>query len=250
MTTTPGLAAALLGCQRDPELQGVARTEYNPDGGYAYVATDKMIAQVRPVLLRHALVVRRRSLKIEDAGKKTVSTFEVTHVPSGEVATDEFDFAIHFSDVRDGDKCVAASATTAWREWLRDLLMLPRSDEAEMDKRPGRPATSSEAASGARPGAQPPVAGSTRPPVARRPVDVFDRNNQLHATAAELVFDDYNMTPKRRLWFLDVFLPGKPLAQFDRLIRAEIEAFKQRPGGNVSPFPLRRRSDSPRRTDA
>jgi hypothetical protein len=210
---TTNLDKALLACQL--ELKAVERTEYNQADNYAYVATDKMMVTCRAVLLTHGLLVRRLSLSISDNREWTVSVFRVTHVASGESSISEFEFGIHVDQEKGLDKCAAASATTAWREWLRDLLMLPRRDRNEMDDRGRAPAP-------------------LPPPrvIKGRPEDeLFDWCNPAHMMTANMHFDTFNVkSPSRREFFVNRILGGCRIGELGQVIDRETARYRKHGG--------------------
>lgn len=133
MTPTPNIDKALFACQR--ELAAVERDDHNAEAGYDFVRSDTMIREVREVLLRHGIAARRVAFRLVENGQAVVSTFELAHPDSGERERFEAELPVVTTDGRPHDKAVMASLTTSWGYWLRDLLMLERTDGIEVDTR-------------------------------------------------------------------------------------------------------------------
>lgn len=217
---TPNLDKALFAAQGD--LDSIPRDEQHPEG-YAYVGTDAMIIACRGVLRKHGVFVRRAKQLIADGGTKVVSTFEVTHKDSGEKIISEFEFAVFFEPGRANDKAVAGAATTAWREWFRDLLCLPRRHPNEMDERRGAAPTQQPAAVHQLPSRQVP--------------ELFDRLRPEHMRAAEQHFVSHHIATERWRERLFKQMQGKPLDHLAGIVRADREDWDRKRG---APPPRRR----------
>lgn len=135
--TVDALAAALLDAQR--KMQAVAKSSRNDHHGYDFASAEDMIAAGRKVLLEAGLLVRRGSWEIVDsaAGPAARMTFTLTHPESGQSAIERIDFLIFEHDGKPSDKATATCLTSALSYWLRDLLLIPRTD-VDMDGRDDR----------------------------------------------------------------------------------------------------------------
>jgi hypothetical protein len=126
------LNAALLQAQK--KMAGIGKDGTNEYSKYNYTTAEHMIEECRKVLLAEGLVARRVGWLVVD--KVIVrSQFKLTHPDSGESEQFESDFYAVEKKGTPIDKAQAGALTTCLNYWLRDLLLLPRKDEAEMDRR-------------------------------------------------------------------------------------------------------------------
>jgi hypothetical protein len=222
-STTKNLAAALLRAQSALH-GGIAR-----DGagqGYRYTSADHTIMICRAALLEQGLIARAAGRMVAEDRSKTISTFEVQHPESGERLVDVFEFGIDWSGQQEEDKAIAASYTTAWAYWLRDLMALERRDGNEMDSR--RPAPTAGA-----PGINGGNVAPGRPSTPSNPV--FDVARPEHLRVAHEAFEKLKVrSDGRRQFLIEKFLAGRvPLDKVEDVLRAEVESFAAR---NVNPF--------------
>ena len=118
------LSEALLNAQRS--VAGVEKNARNDFAKYDYVSADGMVGQLRNALLDNGLVFSRTSWGI---------VFDLTHVESGETQRYEAAMPIVETKGRPADKAVLGALTTCLSYVLRDLLLVPRVDELEIDNR-------------------------------------------------------------------------------------------------------------------
>jgi len=137
MTQTKSLASALLAAQQ--ALPSVGKDSQFKGGtyGYAYTSSETMIAACRAVLHGAGLTLRRAGWRFEgtpEGGGLVTSSFILTHAASGEAVTDEVAWVAVPRGQQPIDKAMAGSLTASMGYYLRDLLLVPREDENEMDK--------------------------------------------------------------------------------------------------------------------
>lgn len=133
------IRAALLVAQSS--VDSIAKDARNSFHNYAYVSADGMIGAARAALHVAGLVVRRSRWELSTDGCTVASTFETHYPPTGETWTDSVSWPIVVEKGRPIDKAVAGALTTSFGYWLRDLLALPREDDAvSMDRRDDRTA--------------------------------------------------------------------------------------------------------------
>jgi hypothetical protein len=135
------LASALLAAQR--ALPSVGKDSQFKGGtyGYAYTSSETMIAACREVLHGAGLTLRRAGWKFDgtpEGGGLVTSQFILTHAGSGESVTDEVAWVAVPRGQQPIDKAMAGALTASMGYYLRDLLLVPREDENEMDKRDDR----------------------------------------------------------------------------------------------------------------
>jgi hypothetical protein len=131
---TKTLYEALLRAQTS--LSSVLKDARNSFSNYNYVSSESMILEARAALLKEGLVLRRSSWHFDQGGTiPTVSMrFVLAHPESGQMTEDEAQFPVIEKKGTPSDKALAAALTSGLSYYLRDLLLLARSDE-EMDKR-------------------------------------------------------------------------------------------------------------------
>jgi len=125
------LAKALLAAQAD--VAGVVKNARNEFAKYDYVSADGMVGQLRKALISNGLLFNRSSWFVE--GTLVRSNFCLTHADSGEERHFSADIPIVETKGRPADKAVLGAVTTALSYTLRDLLLVPRVDELEVDNR-------------------------------------------------------------------------------------------------------------------
>jgi hypothetical protein len=136
MTQTKSLASALLAAQQ--ALPSVGKDSKNSFHHYNYTSSEAMIGACRSVLHGAGLVLRRAGWRFEgtpEGGGLVTSQFILTHSESGEAVTDEVAWLAIPEKGRPIDKALAGSLTASMGYYLRDLLLVPREDENEMDRR-------------------------------------------------------------------------------------------------------------------
>jgi len=138
MSDTKTLSAALLAAQR--ALPSVGKESQFKAGsyGYAYTSSETMIAACREVLHGAGLTLRRAGWKFDgtpEGGGLVTSQFILTHASTGESVADEVAWVAVPRGQQPIDKAVAGALTASLGYYLRDLLLVPREDENEMDRR-------------------------------------------------------------------------------------------------------------------
>jgi hypothetical protein len=117
-------------------VQFAAKDARNEFHKYNYASAESMISACRAALSSAGIVARRRSWRISEDGLFVLSTFEVALGATGDTLTDaDVPWAIIAEKGRPLDKALAGALTTSLSYWLRDLLLLPREEEADMDRR-------------------------------------------------------------------------------------------------------------------
>jgi hypothetical protein len=121
-------------------LPSVGKDAKNSFHHYAYVSAEAMISACREALHGAGLTARRAGWKFDGSpeGGIVYSTFVVTHGSTGESITDEIAWVCVPEKGRPIDKSLAGCLTSSLNYWLRDLLLVPREDESEMDRRDDR----------------------------------------------------------------------------------------------------------------
>jgi hypothetical protein len=131
MENEKNLSKALLKAQA--EVAGVVKNARNEFAKYDYVSADGMVGQLRNALISNGLLFNRSSWFVE--GTLVRSNFSLIHVESGEERNFIADVPIVETKGRPADKAVLGAVTTALSYTLRDLLLVPRVDELEVDNR-------------------------------------------------------------------------------------------------------------------
>lgn len=196
MSKTETLATALLAAQR--ALPSVTKDAKNSFHHYSYVSAEGMISACREVLHGAGLAVRRAGWKFDGSpeGGIVTSTFILTHAASGEATSDEVTWPAIPEKGRPLDKALAGALTSSLGYYLRDLLLVPREDEAEMDRRddrtyeprksapaPARPAPAPRQAAQDAPQAAPaPKAAPTPAPAPERATTTPSAYNEVMAS--------------------------------------------------------------------
>jgi len=135
MKDTQTLASALLAAQK--ALPSVGKDAKNSFHHYSYVSAEAMIGACRDALHGAGLTVRRAGWKYDGSPEGGIvnSTFVLTHGPTGESVSDEIAWICVPEKGRPIDKAMAGALTSSLGYYLRDLLLVPREDESEMDRR-------------------------------------------------------------------------------------------------------------------
>jgi hypothetical protein len=135
MKDTQTLASALLAAQK--ALPSVGKDAKNSFHHYSYVSAEAMIGACRDALHGAGLTVRRAGWKFDGTPEGGIvnSTFVLTHGPTGESVSDEIAWICVPEKGRPIDKAMAGALTSSLGYYLRDLLLVPREDESEMDRR-------------------------------------------------------------------------------------------------------------------
>jgi hypothetical protein len=135
MSKNETLASALLAAQK--ALPSVGKDAKNSFHHYSYVSAEAMIGACRDALHGAGLTVRRAGWKFDGTPEGGIvnSTFVLSHGPTGESVSDEIAWICVPEKGRPIDKAMAGALTSSLGYYLRDLLLVPREDESEMDRR-------------------------------------------------------------------------------------------------------------------
>lgn len=114
-------------------VNGVEKNARNEYAGYDYVSADGMVRQLRVALLDAGLAFFRAGWHID--GDKVVSEFALVHPKSGAHKIIKAEMPVFEAKGRPLDKAVLGALTTSLSYVLRDLLLVPRVDELEIDNR-------------------------------------------------------------------------------------------------------------------
>lgn len=125
------LIQALLNAQLS--VAGVQKNARNDFAKYDYVSADGMVGQLRLSLLNNGLVFFRRSWSLNNG--QVHSVFVLSHPESGESEESAVSMPVVETKGRPSDKAVLGALTTCLSYVLRDLLLVPRVDELEIDNR-------------------------------------------------------------------------------------------------------------------
>jgi len=116
-----------------------AKANYGERARYAYVSADQMVTECRKALHSAGLILVRESYSVQwaqEAGAILYSNYLLVHAASGiSVTSTQSPWFIIEAQGRPLDKALAGALTTSLSYFLRDLLLVPREDEAEMDQR-------------------------------------------------------------------------------------------------------------------
>jgi hypothetical protein len=136
MTQKSSLASALLAAQQALPSVGKDSTFKGSQYSYTYTSSETMIDACRSVLHAAGLVLRRAGWKFDGTpeGGVITSQFILSHPASGEAVTDEAAWVAVPRGQQPIDKAMAGALTASMGYYLRDLLLVPREDENEMDR--------------------------------------------------------------------------------------------------------------------
>lgn len=129
------LTLALLEAQR--RISAVARDSTNQHHKYQYVAAETMILEAKRILNECGLVLTRTasSVVVDGAMVSVLMTYLLEHPESGAERHYTQEVPAVEGKGRPIDKAVLGTQTTAWSYFLRDLLLIARGDENEIDRR-------------------------------------------------------------------------------------------------------------------
>lgn len=119
--------------QAQQAVAGVEKNARNDFAGYDYVSADGMVRQLRKALLEAGLAFFRSGWHLD--GAKVVSEFVLSHPASGSHKVMRAEMPVFEAKGRPLDKAVLGALTTSLSYVLRDLLLVPRVDELEIDNR-------------------------------------------------------------------------------------------------------------------
>ena len=113
---------------------GVMKNARNDYAGYDYVSADGMVGQLRQALLSNGLMFTRIGWSLGDG--LVISRFMLVHAATGQHIEWTSSMPVIETKGRPSDKAVLGAVTTALSYTLRDLLLVARVDELEVDNRP------------------------------------------------------------------------------------------------------------------
>ncbi len=132
----PNLRKALLVAQR--AITPVEKDARNDFHKYAYVSSEAMLIAARLALHDAGLTAERNEWVYDEPTRKVIMYFELVHAESGEARRYPVEWPIVEDRGRPLDKALAGALTTSFNYWLRDLLLVPRKDDNEVDSRDDR----------------------------------------------------------------------------------------------------------------
>lgn len=133
MNDKPKLAHALLEAQR--AIQGVAKDARNEHHRFAYASADAMVGECRTALHSAGLVAYRPSWTLsEDLGVVTCQ-MALLHAESGEERVWQLSYPLVPDKGRPIDKALAGALSSSLGYWLRDLLLVPRGLDHQVEAR-------------------------------------------------------------------------------------------------------------------
>jgi len=117
-----------------------ARASYGGEAQYAYVSADEMITQARRALHGAGLVLYRSGMRLcgsrEAAHTHIECDYALCHIATGQcVQFTGIPWYIVEARGRPLDKALATASTTSLSYFLRDLLLVPRCSDDDMDAR-------------------------------------------------------------------------------------------------------------------
>ena len=137
-TERSSMAAALLMAQS--EMRGVAkdaRVEYGK--GYDYVSAEQMISAARAALHAAQLSLVRTGWQFLDGSDArpplVLCDYTLTHVTGEQMQFASLPWPIIEQNGRPLDKALSGALTTSLAYFLRDLLLIPKVDGEEVDRR-------------------------------------------------------------------------------------------------------------------
>jgi hypothetical protein len=164
------LAGALLEAQK--ALPSVNKDAKFKGGSYsyAYTSSEAMIEACRTVLHGSGLLLRRAGWKFDGTpeGGVVTSSMIISYPATGESVTDEVSWVAVAAGGRPIDKQVAGALTASLGYYLRDLLLVPREDDNEMDKRDDEKYVPKKASPPSKPQATPKAPEAAKPAMTRQ----------------------------------------------------------------------------------
>ena len=131
------------------EVGGVAKDGRNSHQKYDYVSAEQQLAHAGPVLRRNGLVFSQTSITIINSGADHLvmdAEYQLSHPDSGQSRC--FNKQLPIAGRGDLGKAALAAQTTLLNYALRDLLLIPRGEQFEVDSLPPETGTVSHKAAG------------------------------------------------------------------------------------------------------
>lgn len=127
------LDKALLKAQQ--AIKSIAKDSYNDFAKFHYVGSEQMVQEARQVLHDNGLVLVRDSWELIYGGPIPAvrSVFRLMHADTGTFKTFNADYLVLEAKGKPLDKALNGALTTSLSYFLRDLLLIPRLDESEVD---------------------------------------------------------------------------------------------------------------------
>lgn len=125
----PGLAQALL--QARSQLIGLEPDRTNQFTKVAYVSAEKTLREAKAALNSNGVLVSPMDNYIEEVAGQLlhVTIFKLEHAESGETEVRNFRLALKSDAKMGADKAQLACMTTTWNYFLRDVLMIARTED-------------------------------------------------------------------------------------------------------------------------
>ncbi|MBV9311534.1 MAG: ERF family protein [Solirubrobacterales bacterium] len=160
---TPELFAAIVAAQG--HAQAVAKASYNAFSKYRYASSEDVIAESREALNKAGLALIPQTTSVaheEGRGLVLKASYRLVH-GGGSCLMVEGSFVIPQNKIGEKapDKAEAAARTYLLAYTLRDLLLLPRVEEEQVDQRPPQREVSRPAPTQSKPKADPADAGAS-----------------------------------------------------------------------------------------
>lgn len=134
--TYKNIRLALLKAQKS--IHNVEKDAKNAFHKYDYVSSEAMVSACRAALHGAGLTAERNEWTIDQDCKKVIMHFELAHGESGEARRYNAEWPIIEDKGRPFDKALAGALTTSLNYWLRDILLVARKDDEEVDRRDDR----------------------------------------------------------------------------------------------------------------
>jgi hypothetical protein len=118
-------------------IRSVGKDAKNDFAKYDYVSAETMISECRRALHKAGLVFSRTAweMKTTEFGVTVVSNYVLNHPESGEQISMSSEMIVPPAQ-KQLDKATLAALTTSLNYMLRDMLLIPRADEPEVDNMP------------------------------------------------------------------------------------------------------------------
>lgn len=129
------------------EAKAVEKDAENRHDGYSYASVEAIVKDVRPVLIKHGIIVLTTgSQYVQDGQQPYMSCkYKVLHVPTSTDFECDHDLPVSPPRANQVNKGAAASKTSNLGYFLRDLLLLPRIDH-DIDSESMTPSSQPQAA--------------------------------------------------------------------------------------------------------
>ncbi len=196
------LRKALLQAQMN--LKGVEKDAKNTFHKYDYTSSEAMISACRHALHEAGMTAERNEWTYDASICMVVMHFELAHAESGEARRYMAQWPIVEDKGRPFDKALAGALTTSFNYWLRDMLLVPRKDDNEVDKRDDR----EHAPNYGPPPDDVPFQGP--PAKVEQEAEKYDPRNEVHQERLSKVLEN-RLVPFRYLDDIAMAMKGKPM---------------------------------------